>query len=57
MSEFLKAVQAAHEAHAQTWQHQQAKAWAAEARARLDKHYRQSPGLQPAPLVLGGDDE
>jgi len=40
MSAFLQAVQAAHEAHAQTWQHRQAQAWAAEARARLDKHYR-----------------
>ena len=40
MSAFLQAVQAAHEAHAQTWQHQQAKAWATEARARLDAHYR-----------------
>lgn len=41
MSEFLKAVQAAHEAHEKTAQHRQAQAWAAEARARLDKHYRQ----------------
>lgn len=43
MSAFLQAVQAAHEAHAQTWQHRQAQAWATEARARLDKHYRQQP--------------
>lgn len=40
MSAFLQAVQAAHEAHEKTFQYQQAKAWAAEARARLDAHYR-----------------
>lgn len=40
MSEFLKAVKAAHEAHEKTAQHQQALAWASIARARLDAHYR-----------------
>ena len=41
MSEFLKAVQAAHEAHEKTLDYQRAKAWGSIARKRLDAHYRQ----------------
>lgn len=40
MSEFLKAVQTAHEAHEKTLQHHIAVEWGNTARARLDAHYR-----------------
>lgn len=42
MSEFLKAVQAAHEAHEKTLQHRVAVEWGNAARKRLDAHYRAS---------------